>query len=190
MGLFGRTVNDDEWLKAVKPFYIAARTFVKVVKDAVVEVNAVRDNVTSWHKAQRGIEGKQEDNGVVSRPEIASHEEQVRRVVDACINLASVAKTVSALPGPSSAEGRRAKKSLDRALRLYLRCAKRASKLLRDMGGKFGRNYARGNIYETSWTAMETASLGRMVEDAGRNLETAARFIDARIPAPTLRTAD
>ena len=190
MGLFGKTVSDDEWLKAVKPFYIAARTFVKVVKDAVIEVNAVRDNVTSWRKAQRGLEGKQEDHGGVAWPEIGSHEEQARRVVDACINLASVTKTVSTLPGPSSAEGRRAKKSLERALRLYLRCAKRASKLLRDMGGKFGRNYARGKLYETRWTAIETASLGRMVEDAGRNLKTAARFIDARIPAPTLRTAN
>jgi hypothetical protein len=190
MGLFGKTVSDDEWLKAVKPFYIAARTFVKVVKDAVIEVNAVRDNVASWHKAQRGLEGKQEDYGVVAQREAESHKEQARRVVDACINLASVAKTVSTLPGPGSAEGRRAKKSLERALRLYLRCARRASKLLRDLGGKFGRNYARGKIYETRWTAMETASLGRMVEDAGRNLETAARFIDARIPAPTLRTAN
>jgi len=190
MGLFGKTVSDDEWLKAVKPFYIAARTFVKVVKDAVTEVNTVRDNVTSWHKAQRGLEGKQEDYGVVARREIESHEEQARRVADACINLASVTKTISALPGPSSAEGRRAKKSLEQALRLYLRCARRASKLLRDFGGKFGRNYARGRIYETTWTAMEAASLTRMVVNAGRTLEIATRFIDARVPAPTLRMAN
>jgi hypothetical protein len=188
MGFFGRTASDDEWLKAVKPFYIAARTFVKVVKDAVTEVNMIRDNVTSWHKAQRGLEGKQEDHGVVSRPEMGSHEERARRVADACTNLASVRKTISTLPGPSSAEGRRARKSLEQALRLYLRCAKRASKFLRDLGGKFGRNYARGRICETKWTAIEATSLGRMIENAGKKLETAAIFIDVRIPAPSLRT--
>jgi len=188
MGFFGKTVSDDEWLKAVKPFYIAARTFVRVVNDAVTEVNTVHENVTSWHKAQRGLEGKQEDYGVVAGREIESHEEQARRVADACINLASVTKTISALPGPSSAEGRRAKKSLKRALRLYLRCAKRVSKLLRDLGGKFGKNYARGKIYETRWTAMETTSLRRIVEDARGNLETASRFMDTRTPTSTHRT--
>jgi len=186
MGLFAKTVSDDEWLKSVKPFYIAARTFVKVVKDAVTEVNTVRDNVTSWHKSQRG-QHEEQDHGVMSRPEMGSHEERARRVAVACTNLASVSKTISALPGPSSAEGRRAKKSLERALRLYLRCARQAIKLLRGLGSKFGRDYVRGRIYETKWMAMEAASLGRLIENAGRNLETAARFIDVRIPAPVLR---
>jgi hypothetical protein len=46
------------------------------------------------------------------------------------------------------------------------------------LGGKFGKNYARGGIYETRRTAMEIASLKRLVDSAGRHFETAARFMD------------
>jgi hypothetical protein len=115
------------------------------------------------------------------------------------MNLAALSEAIRAVPHPASAEARNSRASLMQALRLYIRCASRLRKLLSDLGGKFGKNYARGGFYETTWTGMEAASLKRLVHSAGRHFETAARLIDTEVcetrlvkvqPIPTPHSID
>jgi hypothetical protein len=99
-------------------------------------------------------------------------------MAEARMNLTALSTATRAVPTPTSAEARHARASLIQALRLYIRCARQARNLLSDLGGKFGKNYARGGFYETRRTAMEIASLKRLVDSAGRHFETAAGFMD------------
>jgi hypothetical protein len=179
MGLFGKRASDDEWLKGVKPFYVAARTFVRVVNDAVTQLSAVHQEVELLRRTNNGRGGKQTGHNLTGQLQTERLEEDARSLANICINLASVARSVRALPSPTSTEARHAKASLIQALRIYLQCARRVSRLLHNLGGEFGSNYLMGGVYETKWTALETASVKRAVDKAGQCFEAAARFLDS-----------
>ena len=173
----GVSVSDDERLEMVASCYVAAQTYIRAVIDAVTGVNTIHQEVERWRRLD---DGRTEDRA--GQVLISGHEkwlgEGVRSMAEAHVNLAALSTAIRAAPNPTCAEDRNARASLMQALRLYIRCARRLRKLLSDLEGKFGKNYARGGFYETKWTAMETASLKRLVDSAGSHFETAARLID------------
>jgi hypothetical protein len=177
MRRYGKSVNDDEWLEMVEPFYVAALTFVRAVNDAVTRVNTMHQEVERWRGTHDGRGGKQAGLNLMAGREIEGLQEEARSIAEVHMNLTHLATAIRTVPSPTSTEARHARASLIQALRLYIRCARRVRKLLRDLGSKFGKNYARGGVYETRWTAIETASLKRLVDSAGRDFKTAARFI-------------
>ncbi len=173
----GMSASDDERLEMVASCYAAAQTYVRAVTDAVTRVNTIHQEVERWRRTDDGRGEERAGADLMS-----GHEEWlgegIRSMAEAHINLAALSTAIRAVPNPASAEARNSRASLMQALRLYIRCARRLRKLLSDLGGKFGKNYARGGFYETRWTAMETASLKRLVGSAGKHFETAARLMD------------
>ena len=173
----GKSVGDDEWLEGVHSSYAAALPFVRAVNDAVTRANTIHQEVERWRRTDDGRREEQLGPDLISGREKWLGE-GVRSMAEARMNLTALSTAIRAVPNPTSAEARNARASLIQALRLYIRCARQVRNLLSDLGGKFGKNYARGGIYETRRTAMEIASLKRLVDSAGRHFETAARFMD------------
>jgi len=194
----GMSVSDDKRLEMVASCYVAAQMYIRAVTDAVTKVNVVHQEFERWRRTNDGRGEERAGADLMSE-----HEEWlgegVRSMAVAHMNLAALSEAIRAVPHPASAEARNSRASLMQALLLYIRCASRLRKLLSDLGGKFGKNYARGGFYETTWTGMEAASLKRLVHSAGRHFETAARLIDTEVcetrlvkvqPIPTPHSID
>lgn len=173
----GMSVSDDERLEMVTSYYVAAQRYVRAVSDAVTRANTIHQEVERWRRTDDGRrDGQAEPDLISGRDKWLG--EGVRSMTEARINLTALSTATRAVPNPTSAEARHARASLIQALRLYIRCARQVRNLLSDLGGKFGKNYARGGFYETRRTAMEIASLKRLVDSAGMRFETAARIMD------------
>jgi len=174
----GKSVSDDKWLKEVHSSYVAALPFVRAVNDAVTTANAIHQEVDLWLRADDRHGEEQVGPDLISGRDKWLGE-GVRSMAEARMNLNALSTATRAVPTPTSAEARHARASLIQALRLYIRCARQVRNLLSDLGGNFGKNYARGGFYETRRTAMEIASLKRLVDSAGRHFESAARFMNS-----------
>ncbi len=146
MGLFTRSVPDQDWLREVSPLYNAARPLGVALSQAIGDMNV---------ELQLGA---------------------AQRLI---LEFPSIREGVSRSATPTSSEARRAKKSLNLALKDYVEGAQLGLKFSRDLAGGLGERLSETGFTgraAAGRTAFQKSFFEDIVKKAEKRMNDAAAF--------------
>ena len=150
MGLFSKSVTDEEWLAQAKPLYNAVLPLATALNEAVAN---------------------------------ESIEDEISAVQDALHKLPVIAEAIKRLSSPTSSEARRAKKSLESAMKCYVDGIKQGARLFKDLSGGPGKRLHWGGVSSRAVAArltFEKTVFEELVKSARKSLGEATAYFSTR----------